>query len=131
MEERLYTRPVYMLQRQRSTEPIMSHFPHSQHHHVVLDFRISTPIINCIKEKHWNFQEANWNNFKVSLDNKIYGIQPIVAHYGKFIEAIKATARENISGGRKENICCDGQRNVSNCIMTLEAHVLKIKLQNC
>lgn len=89
----------------RAQRRVLKSFPHSQHRPVIIQYGIEIPLVSSVPLPRWNFQLAKWDMFAECLDYTVQWIPPIPANYERFVNAIKASARQYIPRGfRKEYI---------------------------
>jgi hypothetical protein len=54
-----------------TTHHIISNFPRSQHHPVIIHYGIRIPVMNSIPKPRWNFLRVDWKAFADGLDHVI------------------------------------------------------------
>jgi hypothetical protein len=95
----VFRRPLY------ANRKVLNDFPRSQHRPVIANIGIQIPITKSIQKPRWNFQKANWEEYRKILEDNIRWIKPESINYGRFVGMIISTAKKCIPRGfRKDYI---------------------------
>lgn len=82
---------------------IIGPFSRSQHLPVIVEVRISIPIIDKPFMPRWNLRKANWSEYTKYVEENINRIKPILDNYIRFIKLIKTAATKSIPRGYRSN----------------------------
>ena len=90
-----------------SSRMVLNDFPHSQHRPVLISIGIEISPIPTLAKPRWNFQKANWEEFKKKVDSNLRWVKPIPNNYHRFLGVLKGAAKTTIPRGyRKDYIPC-------------------------
>ncbi|VVC35122.1 Hypothetical protein CINCED_3A002511 [Cinara cedri] len=82
---------------------ILSDFPHSQHHPVVVNWVLEIPVVRMMQKPCWNFNKANWGKFANYLDLLIKWNLPDIEVFDRFTKAIVVAAKKNLLRGLRKD----------------------------
>lgn len=84
---------------------VLNDFLRRQHRPVMANIGIQIPITKSIQKPRWNFQKANWEEYRKRLDDNIRWIKPVSTNYGHFVGMVISTAKKCVPRGvRKDYI---------------------------
>ena len=90
-----------------ASRSILGDFPRSQHRAVMISVGIKIPKVTTLQKPRWNFEKANWKEFKKQVESNLRWIPPKCINYNRFVGVIKSAAKRTIPRGfRKEYIPC-------------------------
>ncbi|KAL4141349.1 hypothetical protein QTP88_004004 [Uroleucon formosanum] len=90
-------RPLY------ANRKVLNDFPRSQHRPVIANIGIQIPITKSIQKPRWNFQKANWEEYRKRLDDNIRWIKPESINYGRFVGMVISTAKKCFPRGYRKD----------------------------
>lgn len=108
---------------------VLNDFPRSQHRPVMVNIGIQILITKSIQKPRWNFQKANWEEYRNRLDDDIRWIKSVSTNYDRFVGMVISTAKkciprgvrkDFIPGWSKESDDLYQEYKATNCPLTAE-----------
>ncbi|KAL4107168.1 hypothetical protein QTP88_017552 [Uroleucon formosanum] len=82
---------------------VLNDFPRSQHRPVMANIGIQIPITKSIQKPRWNFQKANWEEYRKILDDDIRWKKPVSTNYDRFVGMVISTAKKCVPRGVRKD----------------------------
>lgn len=73
---------------------VLKHIPKSQHRPIMIQVTAAMKPLEIPFRKRYNFNKANWCDFKILLDKEITGIKPEPENYLCFTNLVKTISKK-------------------------------------